>query len=245
MIRSPWMGWVLWIGLAVLGWLTLPALIPSPWSIPAAMPGLWLQDGLGQELLTSISLNIEAMMLTVLISFAAAYSASIPLMRPLSVILSAGRFNSFVGLPLLLTLIFGSAHDIKVVLLAIAMSVFTVPAIIDVIGTIPKESYDDARVLGMGEWQVLWHVVFLGKIHEVIDVLRTNFSVGWMMLPMVEGVFRSEGGIGVLILQQNKYLRLDAVYCLILVVGAVGMLQDRLILEIKKTLCPYVFLEGK
>jgi len=239
-----YLGWVLWFGLAILGWLTLPALIPSPWSIPAALPGLWLQDGLGQELMTSVFLNFEAMFLTVIISFFVAYSASLPLMRPLSVLLSAGRFNSFVGLPLLLTLVFGDAHTIKVVLLSIAMSVFTVPAIIDVIGTIPKESYDDARVLGMGDWEVLWEVVFLGKIHEVIDVLRTNFSMGWMMLPMVEGLFRSEGGIGVLILQENKYLRLDAVYCLILVVGLVGMAQDRLILEIKKMFCPYAFLES-
>lgn len=235
------------IGLVILAiWVgTGSSIIPTPWEIVKAFPGLWMNDGLGQELLTSVSLNVEAAALMILVSLLVAYGTRLPVGKPLAVIFSAGRFNSFVGLPLLLTLAIGNAHAIKIVLLAVFMSVFTVPAIVDIIGTIPKERYDDGRVLHMSEWRIVWEVVVLGKFHEVIDVLRTSAAMGFSILPMVEGLFRDEGGIGVLILNKNKYLQLDAVYCIIFVVGLVGLAQDRFILEVKQWVCPYAFLEGE
>lgn len=238
--------WLL-LGAAVLGiWAWADSrIIPSPIGILKAFPQLWFADGLGMEMLTSVSLNLQAAALMIVVSLFVAYGTRIPAGRPLAVIFSAGRFNSFVGLPLLLTLAIGNAHWIKVVLLAIAMSVFTVPAIVDIIGTIPKENYDDGRVLHMNEWRTVWEIVVLGKFDEVIDVLRTSMAMGWMMLPMVEGLFRDEGGIGVLMLNKNKYLQLDAVFAIILIVGLVGLAQDRLILEIKRSVCPYAFLGGE
>lgn len=238
--------WVLLGAFVLLVWLGSGSrIIPSPLGILRAFPNLWFQDGLGQELATSIGLNIEAAALMILVSLLVAYGTRIPVGKPVAVVFSAGRFNSFVGMPLLLTLAIGNAHAIKVVLLAIFMSVFTVPAVVDVIGTIPKENFDDGRVLHMSEWRIIWEVVILGKFHEVIDIMRTSVAMGYCMLPMVEGLFRDEGGIGVLILNKNKYLQLDAVYCIILVVGLIGLVQDRLILELKKWVCPYAFLEGE
>lgn len=67
-------------------------------------------------------------------------------------------------------------------------------------------------------------------------------AMGWMMLPMVEGLFRSEGGIGVMLLVENKYLRLDYVYGIVLMVGLIGLTGDWLILFTKKELCPYAFM---
>lgn len=245
--RSLWtqeFPWVLLGTFVLLVWLGSGSkIIPSPVGILLAFPQLWFQDGLGQELLTSVTLNIEAAALMILVSLLVAYGTRIPVGKPVAVVFSTGRFNSFVGMPLLLTLAIGNAHAIKVVLLAIFMSVFTVPAVVDVIGTIPKENFDDGRVLHMNEWRIVWEVVILGKFHEVIDVMRTSVAMGYCMLPMVEGLFRDEGGIGVLILNKNKYMQLDAVYCIIVVVGVIGLLQDRLILGLKKWVCPYSFLE--
>lgn len=238
--------WVLLVVAILAVWIGANSkIIPNPLGIVMALPKLWFEDGLGQELLTSVSLNLEAALLMIVMSLLVAYGTRIPAGRPLAVIFSAGRFNSFVGLPLLLTLAIGNAHAIKVVLLAIFMSVFTVPAIVDIIGTIPQQNYYDGRVLHMSEWRIVWEVVILGKIDEVIDVIRTSAAMGFCMLPMVEGLFRDEGGIGVLILNKNKYLQLDAVYCIIMVVGFVGLAQDHFILEVKQLLCPYAFLEGE
>jgi NitT/TauT family transport system permease protein len=56
---------------------------------------------------------------------------------------------------------------------------------------------------------------------------------------MVEGVVRAEGGIGTLMIDEQKHLRLDAVFALILVVLAVGALQDHALASLRRAVCPY------
>lgn len=250
MSRNTW-PWLLVCGALLLAWIVLPSkIVPTPWDVLAAFPGLW-RDGLMVELWTSLTLNLQAGLGMVLVSLTVAYSSvirvklegsKVAVAAPVSTLFSVGRFNSFVGLPFLLTLWIGDQHWIKVTLLTIATSVYAVPSIVDIIANIPKEQYDDARVLRMPEWRVIWEVVVLGTFDQVWDVLRTCSAMAWMMLPMVEGMFRSEGGIGVEIIQSNRYLRLDAVFCIIAVVGLVGLGLDWSSLQLKKWFMPYAFL---
>jgi len=39
-------------------------------------------------------------------------------------------------------------------------------------------------------------VIVLGRADAAFDAMRQNAAMGWMMLTMVEGISRSEGGIG-------------------------------------------------
>jgi NitT/TauT family transport system permease protein len=66
----------------------------------------------------------------------------------------------------------------------------------------------------------------LGTADAAVEAIRQNAAMGWMMLTMVEGLVRSEGGVGVLMLDANKHLQLDAVFALIATVIAVGIVQD-------------------
>jgi ABC-type nitrate/sulfonate/bicarbonate transport system permease component len=79
----------------------------------------------------------------------------------------------------------------------------------------------------------------LGRFHEVLDILRTNFAIGWMMLPFVEGLFRVEGGIGTVLLVENKWFKLESVYAIIIIVMITGLMQDALLQKLKVILCPY------
>jgi NitT/TauT family transport system permease protein len=237
-------GWYLvFVGVAAVLWLALPSkIIPSPWAVVAAIPGLFGVEGFGQELWISIALNLQAALLMALVSLLVGYATTIAAFRPVATAFAAGRFNSFVGLPLILTLLVGTQHVIKVIMLATAGAVFSVQPIQDIILAIPKEKFDDARTLRMGEWRVVWEVVILGTFDQVLDVLRTNAAMIFMALPMVEGMFRSEGGIGVFLLDQNKYMRLDNVYAAVIIVSLVGLGFDRLILGLKHWVCPSSFL---
>src|SRR5437867_629398 len=84
----------------------------------------------------------------------------------------------------------------QVALLVFGMTVFFVTSMLDVVAAIPKESFDHARTLRMGEWRTVWEVLVLGTAEKAMDVLRQNAAIGWMMLTMVEGISRSEGGVG-------------------------------------------------
>ena len=78
----------------------------------------------------------------------------------------------------------------------------------------------------MSEWRVVWEVVILGTADQAIEVLRQNAAIGWMMLTMVEGISRSEGGVGAMLLNQNKHFRLAEVFAIQVSILMVGLVQD-------------------
>ena len=111
-----------------------------------------------------------------------------------------------------------------------------------VIADLSKERFDHARTLGMSEWRVVWEVVVLGTADEAFEVLRQNAAIGWMMLTMVEGISRAEGGIGAMLLNQNKHFHLAEVFAIQIVILLVGMGQDYAIGLIRNITCPYATL---
>ena len=64
----------------------------------------------------------------------------------------------------------------------------------------------------MSEWRAVWEVVVLGTADKAFDVLRQNAAIGWMMLTMVEGIARAEGGVGAMLLNQSKHFHLAEVF---------------------------------
>jgi NitT/TauT family transport system permease protein len=94
----------------------------------------------------------------------------------------------------------------------------------------------------MNEWQVVWEVVILGTAEQAIEVLRQNAAIGWMMLTMVEGIARSEGGVGALLLNQNKYFHLPEVFAVQITILLIGMLQDYGIGVLARVVCPWAQL---
>ena len=60
---------------------------------------------------------------------------------------------------------------------------------------------------------------------------------------MVEGISRAEGGLGAMILNQNKHFRLPEVYAIMLLILVVGLLLDYAMGLLSRTLCPYAELD--
>jgi NitT/TauT family transport system permease protein len=216
-------------------------LLPKPPEVLHALGDMW-QEGLGGELITSFYLNLEAIALATVVSLLLAYATVMPFFRPVVALLSKLRFLSLVGLTFFFTLMAKTGHQLKLSLLAFSVSVFFVTGMADVIDSIPKEEFDLARTLRMGEWRVVWEVIVLGQVDKAFDVLRQNAAIGWMMLTMVEGIVRSEGGVGTILLDQNHHFRLAAVFAIQLTILMLGLLQDYGIGMMKNLFCPYAAL---
>jgi NitT/TauT family transport system permease protein len=107
---------------------------------------------------------------------------------------------------------------------------------------IPREEFDHARTLRMGPWASVLEVVVIGRFDQVLDCVRQNAAMSWVMLTMVEGLVRFEGGLGALMLAEDKHIRLDAVFAVQIVVLVIGVFQDWGLLVIRKMLCPYASL---
>lgn len=227
--------------LAIL-WVFSPfVFLPTPIETWNSFQELWCA-GLGVELITSCLLNLQAIALGTVISLILAYSTVLPFFRPIAAFLSKLRFLSLVGLTFFFTLMARSGHGLKMYLLVFSVSVFFVTGMADVIASIPKEKFDLARTLRMGEWRTMLEVVVFGQVDKAFEVLRQNAAIGWMMLTMVEGISRSEGGIGTMLLNQNKHFHLSAVMAIQLTILILGLAQDYGIGALRRIVCPYADL---
>lgn len=224
-------------------WFSSPyAVLPKPGEVVAELGKLWTKQGLGQELIRSFELNIKALLMSAVISIGLSYLTVLPFFRPIITVLSKGRFLSLVGFSVFFTLVLGGGEVLKLSLLVFSMTVFFLTSMASVVAEIPKETFDYARTLRMRPWRIVWEVVILGTAAEAFEAMRQNAAIGWMMLTMVEGIVRSGGGVGVLLLNNQKYMNYAAIYAIQIVILLVGIFQDTLIGFARRIFCPYSVL---
>jgi NitT/TauT family transport system permease protein len=235
---------LVWVGLAGLVWFTAPfASLPTPVEVWRALGELWWREGLAQELFTTLKLILHSLLWTVIISMLLSYATVIAAARPAIAAVSKLRFLGLTGLVIPFTLITGGGYELKVYLLTFGMTTYFVTAMAQVVLEIPREQFDHMRALGAGELRTLWEIVILGTADKALDVLRQNLAIGWTMITMVEGISRAEGGLGAMILNQNKHFKLAEVYAIMLLILVVGLVLDYAMGLLQRTLCPYAELE--
>jgi NitT/TauT family transport system permease protein len=212
--------------------------LPNPSETLHSFGELW-GEGLGVELITSFNLNLQAIGVSLVVTLLLSYATVIPVFRPIVSFISKLRFLSLAGLTFFFTMAASNGHELKLYLLVYSISVFFITSMADVLSQIPKVQFDLARTLKMSESRIVWEVIVLGQADKVFDCLRQNAAIGWMMLTMIEGMSRSEGGIGAVLLNQNKHFHLSSVLAIQLLILAVGLGQDYGIGALKKLFCPY------
>ncbi|MBI5546944.1 MAG: nitrate ABC transporter permease [Deltaproteobacteria bacterium] len=228
----------------VLLWLRAPpAVLPGPREVLAALRDLWWNQGLGRELWTSLSLSAQAVALSSAIALLLAWLTVVPFFRPLAAAASKGRFLGLVGVTFTFTLAVGGGHPLKLSLLTFGMSVFLLTAMSAEVAAVPRERFDHARTLRLGEWGAAFEVVVLGTSDRALEVIRQNAAIGWTLLTMVEGLSRSEGGVGALLLNQHKHFHLAAVFAVQLAILAVGLAQDAGLGLLRRVACPWAVLD--
>ena len=233
-----------WGVAAFVVWLASPwQSLPGPGEVWTALGQLWWRGGMGPELFTTLKLITHALLLTVLISLALSYLTVIAFFRPLVAAVCKLRFLGITGLVFPFTLLTGGGYALKVWLLTFGMTTFYVTAMSQVVMEIPREQFDHMRVLGASELRILWEVVILGTLDRALDTTRQNLAMGWAMITMVEGISRAEGGIGALILNQNKHFHLAEVYAILIAILVLGLLLDYAMGMLVRVLCPHVMFD--
>lgn len=232
-----------WVALALVAWEAYRSpVFPSVGDIARAFPTLWHRDGLGPALLSSFRVNVEALLLSTAVSLPVIYLCRTPAFAPVATAVATLRFLSPSVFFLILLFAAPSAHMVKVLMLAAGEAFFLVTTMATIVQNIPLARFDDARTLRMDEWRVTFFVVVRGTLADLLDAVRDNAAMAWPMLMMVEGFVRSEGGVGVLLLTQEKYMRFEAVYAIAIAILVVGALQDAGLRAMRRFICPYAEL---
>jgi len=232
-----------WLALLIFAWsLARGGVLPTPLEVLSAFRSLF-EQGLLRHLASSLYTSLLALAWSTALSTAICYGAVLPALRPVASLVGNLRFWGFAGVGIAFTLWFHGGRELKVALLSFGMTGFFVASLQDELAAIPKDRYDYARSLGMSEWRVTWQVVILGTFDKLLDIVRQNAAMGWMLLTMVETLVRSDGGIGVLLANQSKHLQLASIAALQLVIFALGLLQDLGLFCLKRLLCPWSALK--
>lgn len=230
-----------WAAVAITLWVASPfKTLPTPMEIWRAIGELWWQQGLGPELFTTLKLIAHATLITTALALLLAYATVVPFMRPLVEAASKLRFLGLTGLVFPLTLMTGGGYALKVAMLTFGMASFFVTSMAEIVLEIPRSEFDHMRVLGASEATIVWEVVVRGTLDRALDVLRQNVAIGWSLITMVEGISRAEGGIGALILNENKHFRLAEVYAILIVILAIGLLIDFGMGLLRNLACPHI-----
>lgn len=233
-----------WLVLAISLWVfathgqnPLVALLPAPGQVSAAFAREW-QAGLLHQLLGSLWTSIEAIVIATVVGLALVYGATMAGFRAPAILVGNFRFLSLAGITVIFMMML-NGHELKVGILAFSMMTFFVGDMLQVMDDIPQSKFDHARTLGFSRWKVLREVVIRGTLHEAFESVRKNAAIAWMMLTSVEGLVRSEGGIGLLLLSLQRSGNYSAIFAVQLTIFSVGLGQDRLIKYLKAMVCPY------
>lgn len=232
-----------WLGVVAIVWAMSPwASLPTLGEVYRALGTLWWEQGMGPEIFTTMKLIAHATLFTVAISLSLAYLTVVPFFRPLVEGISKLRFLGLTGLVFPFTLLTGGGYALKVALLTFGMTTFFLTSMAQIVAEIPRADFDHMRVLGAGEARILWEVVVRGTLDKALDLLRQNVAMGWAMITMVEGISRAEGGVGAMILNENKHFLLAEVYAILIVILVLGLAMDYAMAVITNALCPHARL---
>lgn len=137
-------------------------------------------------------------------------------------------------LPLLM-MVLGIDEALKIVLISKAALVPLTLNTYNGLRDVPNRYIEVAKVYGFNRWQLLRKVVLPAAFPPIWNGVRYGLTHAWLALVAVELLASSEG-LGFLIVYGRQLYQLDVVLAAVVVVGAVGLLLDKLLALIETRL---------
>ena len=231
-----------WIVLLLLLWFIGTSgekhLFPSPAQVMQGFSDLYA-EGLVVHIFNSLKLCFISIVLAILIALVFAYSSPIPVMKPVAEFITKFRFLPFTGLSFYVAMVIHDARNMQIWIMVIFLTTFLTTSLIAVVKDIPEEEFNHAKSLRCNRFEVLKQVVILGRIDYVIDVIRQNLAITWMMLVTVESIVVASGGLGFLIKNSDKFMNHGRIIALQIIILLIGLALDWFINFIRKAFFRY------
>jgi NitT/TauT family transport system permease protein len=231
-----------WIALLIGVWFLVSMgekhLFPTPGQVLQGFKELY-NEGLVVHIFNSLKLCFISIFFAIILSMIFAYSWPLPLFKPVAEFITKLRFLPFTGLSFFIAMVVHDSRNMQVWILVIFLTTFLTTSLISVIAAIPQEEFDHAKSLKCTRFEILWQVIVLGRIDYVIDVIRQNLAITWMMLVTVESIVAASGGLGFLIKNSDKFMNHGRIIALQIVILLIGLFLDWFINFLRKTFFRY------
>jgi len=198
---------------------------PNLGEVLGAWGEMW-KGGLFWHIIASLGLCGIATLISIVLSSLVAYATRLPFFKPLGYLITKLRYNPIQGFTLFLALQTGGGRPLQITLLVVFMSFYFVSALISILDDIPDEDIIRRRAERMSEWRILWEVIILDRLDYLIEVIRLNLSMTFMMIVSVEAMDKSQGGIGALMVDTTRGLNFPKVFALELTILIIGIILD-------------------
>ncbi len=232
----------MWVAIMLIFWFVSSMgerhLFPSPKQVLTGFTELY-NEGLVVHIGSSLLLCIKAIIIAVIISLIVTYLSTIPVVTPIAKTLSKLRYLPLTGISFYLAILISNARTMQVWVLVVFMTTYLTTSLLSMISSIPQEEFDHARSLQCNRWEVLWEVVIKGRIDYVIEVIRQNLAIVWMMLVTVESILVAAGGLGFLIKNSDKFMNHGRIIALQIVILLVGLSIDFVLDYLRKAFFRY------
>lgn len=228
-----------WLIIILLFWVISAMgethMFPTPKQVWTGFYELY-NEGLLVHIASSLWLCARAVFISIVISLIFVYASPIPLLKPLGTALSKFRYLPLTGIAFYITMLINDGRSIQIWILVIFMSTYLITSLLSMLKDIKQEEFDHARALGCNRWEILWEVVIKGRMDYVIEIIRQNLAIVWMMLVTVESIMAAAGGLGFLIKNSDKFGNHGRIIALQLVILGVGLFMDWALTKIRKLL---------
>lgn len=217
-------------------------LLPPPHHVLAAFPSLHQDDELAKNTWISIWRNLQGYFWAIFIALAIGFP--IGLLPPVRALFNkqvdALRYLPLTALTGLFILWFGVGDSMKVAFLAFGILVYLLPVVVQRINEVEEVYLKTVFTLSATNWQMVRSVYFPSVLSKLMDDIRVLTAISWTYIIIAE-LLNREGGVGAMIWLNGKYGKVDKVFAWLIVIIAVGFLQDRLFVYLDKRLFPHKY----
>lgn len=200
--------------------------IPNPIEIVEAIKYMQSKYNLTYHFITSIIFCLKAIFFATLISIVISYLSLMPVFKPVVKLITKFRFLGVLGLSFYVLTLVSNVEAQKMVLMIFSIGIFLMTAIQAEITSPTKDELDYGKTLGFSPWRISWEINILSKIDRIWEIMKQNFAIAWVMLPAIEYLAKSSGGIGVLLVEANKYMKVDWLWAVQVLIILTGIIVD-------------------
>lgn len=216
-----------------------PLFLPSPASIVSTCIDLF-HNGLMSDVLITVERVMGGFLIAAV--FAIPIGILVGTYAPISAIfeplLSFIRYMPVTAFVPLFILWIGIGEAEKVAIIIVGSFPALVLMIATNIRSVPIDLIEVSYTLGTSKTSVLWKIILRKSIPDIIDTLRIVLGWAWTYVLLAEMVGASSG-VGFMILQSQRMLKIGKIFVGILVIGFIGLLTDIIFNTINKIFFPW------
>jgi NitT/TauT family transport system permease protein len=223
-----------------------PAIFPSPATVLAAFGSLYRESELITNIFRSLGLNLAGYVEAIVISLALGFLVGLyPLFRGMfHRQVDAFRYVPLTAVTGLFITWFGLGTDMKVHFLAFGILIYLLPIVVQRIDEVEDVFLKTVYTLGATDWQTIRSVYIPAVMSRLWDDIRVLTAISWTYIIIAESL-GNQGGLGSLIFRLGQRQgKVDVIFALLLIIIAIGFLQDKIFTYLDREFFPYKYQSG-